>query len=71
MCSHTALAPETCSTAPDDDDYAGKVHFRLGWHEQTGALVVHVIEASELYPMDKVTGLSDPYIKVRAHDART
>merc|ERR1712142_52214 len=50
--------------APKEEDFKGRIHYRLEYDFTTQELKVTVIEASDLPPTDWSTGLTDPFVKV-------
>lgn len=47
-----------------EDDFKGKIHYKLEYDFTTQELKVTVIECSDLPPTDWSTGLTDPFVKV-------
>merc|ERR1719245_579586 len=47
-----------------EEDFKGKIHYKLEYDFTTQELKVTIIECSELPPTDWSTGLTDPFVKV-------
>eukprot|EP00092_Neocalanus_flemingeri_P010844 GFUD01011676.1.p1 GENE.GFUD01011676.1~~GFUD01011676.1.p1 ORF type:complete len:469 (+),score=163.79 GFUD01011676.1:251-1657(+) len=55
---------EEIEEAKGEDDFKGKIHYKLEYDFTTQELKVTVIECSDLPPTDWSTGLTDPFVKV-------
>jgi len=56
--------PEEVEADPANNDFKGRIHYRLEYDFTTQELKVTIIECSDLPPTDWSTGLTDPFVKL-------